>query len=65
MNFINIFVDLQAAILAIGNAHVTSHTVANAIENLNKLAEAVTSMTLVLILAHKGHIRNERADELA
>ena len=63
--FVKIFIDSQAAIQAIGNPHVRSRTVATAIDNLNDLAKRVTSVTLVWIPAHKGHMGNERADELA
>ena len=44
---------------------VTSRTVARAIENLNLLARSLKAVTLVWIPAHKGHVGNERADELA
>ena len=49
MKFVKIFVDSQAAITAIGNMHVTSRVVAQAIDNLNRLADIVTSVTLVWI----------------
>ena len=51
--------------MAVGNAHVTSNAVGEAIESLNTLADRVRSVTLVWIPAHKGHIGNERADDLA
>ena len=65
MKFIKIFIDSQAAILALGNPHITSVAVGEAISKLNRLAESVTTVTLVWIPAHKGHVGNERADDLA
>ena len=65
MRYVKIFVDSQAAIAAVGNPRVTSVAVAKAIDDLNKLAEKVTSVTIVWIPAHKGHEGNERADVLA
>ena len=65
MKYIKIFIDSQAAMQALGNPHVTSMVVANAIDKLNDLAKAVRSVTLVWIPAHKGYEGNERADVLA
>ena len=65
MRFVKIFIDSQAAILALDNPKVKSRAVLEAAAALNKLAEKVTSLTLVWIPAHKGHDGNERADELA
>ena len=63
--FVKIFVDSQAAILAMGKHRITNKTVARAVENLNKLANRARSVTLVWIPAHRGHDGNERADVLA
>ena len=65
IKFVKIFVDSQAAIMAMGNPIITSRAVLGAIEELNKLAEQVRSVSIVWIPAHKGHEGNERADELA
>ena len=63
--FVKIFVDSQAAIMAVGNPHVTSRVVADTIDKLNALSVRAKSVTLVWIPAHKGHQGNERADDLA
>ena len=65
INYVKIFVDSQAALLAVGNPVVKSKAVAYAINSLNKLGQIAKSVTLVWIPAHKGHFGNERADELA
>ena len=65
VKYVKIFVDSQAAIRAVGNAKVNSRAVAQAIDNLNRLAGCTVSVTLVWIPAHKGHLGNERADVLA
>ena len=65
VKYVKIFVDSQAALLAVDNPRVTSNIVATAVRNLNKLANMVRSITLVWIPAHKGFVGNERADELA
>ena len=65
MKYIKIFVDSQAALLALDNPSVRSKAVACAIEALNGLADVVTSVTLVWIPAHKGYAGNEMADTLA
>ena len=63
--FVKMFVDSQAAILAMGNPKITSKAVERAVQALNDLARVTKSVTLVWIPAHKGHIGNERADVLA
>ena len=65
MKYIKIFVDSQAALLALGNPKVRSKAVACATEALNGLAARVTSVVLLWIPAHKGHVGNELADKLA
>lgn len=65
MKYVKIFVDSQAAILALGNHKVTSKVVEWAIDSLNRLAQIVTAVTLTWIPAHRGHEGNERADVLA
>ena len=65
MRFVKIFVDSQAAIMALGNTQVRSRAVEEAIDRLNVLADLVTSVTIVWIPAHKGYEGNERADVLA
>ena len=65
MRFVKHFVDSQAAILAVGNPHISSKLVARAVDSLNRLAEVVQSVTLTWIPAHKGHKGNELADELS
>ena len=62
VNFVKIFIDSQAAIVAVGNSHVTSKAVAEAIDSLNKLSKIAKSVTLILISAHKGHVGNDRTD---
>ena len=65
VQFVKIFVDSRAAILALTNPVVKSKTVATTIESLNHLASRASSVTIVWIPAHKGHLGNERADVLA
>ena len=65
VKYVKIFVDSQAALTALGNAHVTSKVVAQAIDRLNELAQTVSGVQLLWIPAHKGFTGNERADELA
>ena len=65
IKFVKIFIDSQAAILALDNPKVTSLAVLKAMDSLNELASKVKSVTLAWIPAHKGHEGNERADELA
>ena len=63
--FVKILVDSQAALQAVANPHITSKVVWRAVDALNRLAITARRITLVWIPAHKGHIGNERADELA
>ena len=65
VKYVKIFVDSQAAIMAVGNPKVTSLSVWQAILDLNELADLARSVTIVWIPAHKGHVGNERADDLA
>ena len=65
VRYVKIFVDSQAAILALKNSEVRSKTVEDAIGSLNKLARKTRSVQIVWIPAHKGHQGNERADCLA
>ena len=65
IKYMNIFVDSQAAIQAVGNPYIKSKAVARAIDSLNKLAAVTKRVTIVWIPAHKGHVGNERADVLA
>ena len=65
IKFVKIFVDSQAALLAIDNPTIKSKVVADAVEALNQLSQVASKVTLVWIPAHKGHKGNERADELA
>ena len=63
--FVKIFIDSQAAILALKNTNITSRTVNSAVHQLNTLALKMKKVTLVWIPAQKGHVGNERADQLA
>ena len=63
--FVKILIDSQAAIAALGNPRVTSRAVGKTIQALNQLASKVEVLTLVWVPAHKGHVGNEKADELA
>ena len=63
--FVKIFVDSQAAILALNNPKITSKTVLEAVLQLNRLARCTKRTTIVWIPAHRGHEGNERADRLA
>ena len=65
IRYVKIFVDSQAAIKALDNHSVRSRAVADAIGSLNELAKQVKSVQIVWIPAHKGHVGNERADDLA
>ena len=60
--YIKIFVDSQAALLALNKKDITSRLVGDTVHNLN-LIPGLTR--LVWIKAHVGHEGNERADELA
>ena len=65
MKFVKFFVDSQAAIRAVDSTTVTSLSVLRAIEQLNQLASKLKALQIVWIPAHKGHVGNERADDLA
>ena len=65
LKYVKIFIDSRAALLALSNPNVTSQTVSDAVDSLNELTTTARSVTLCWIPAHKGHIGNERADELA
>ena len=60
--FIKIFVDSQAALLALNSKTVTSRLVADTVHNLNLVPAPIR---LVWIKAHVGHEGNEKADQLA
>ena len=62
---VKIFVDSQAALLAISNPLVRSRTVLGTITALNNLAAAVSSLSLCWIPAHKGYFGNTTADDVA
>ena len=51
MKYVKNFIDSQAAVSALGNSHVTSLVVAEAITKLNRLASVARSVTLVWIPA--------------
>ena len=61
-SFIKIFVDSQAALLALNNKTISSRIVGDTVHNLNLIQGQVR---LVWIKAHVGHRGNERADHLA
>ena len=65
VSFVKIFIDSQAAILALDNPKISSTAVKGAVSKLNELAKSAARVTLVWIPAHKGHEGNEKADELA
>lgn len=65
LRFVKIFVDSQAAILAVANPIIKSKSVAMAVDALNALSATATSVTICWIPAHKGHFGNSRADDLA
>ena len=65
LRFVKIFVDSQAALRALHKPEIRSKSVLDARRTLNKLAGTALAVTLVGIPAHKGHVGNERADELA
>ena len=64
-NYVRIFTDSQATLLALHNPHVTSKLIENTITQLNLLGQLVKSLTIHWIEAHKGHAGNEKADEMA
>ena len=65
MQYIKIFSDSQAAILALNNNIVASSLVQQTIINLNVLANKTKRVELCWIKAHIGHEGNERANQLA
>ena len=65
MNYIKIFSDSQAALLALNNLKVSSKLVLDTINNLNQLAACTHRVELNWIKAHVGHPGNERANQLA
>ena len=65
MQYIKIFSDSQAAILALNSNTVTSSLVKQTIITLNTLADSTERLELCWIKAHVGHDGNERADQLA
>ena len=60
VRFVKIFIDSQAAILALSNQHVTSTAVKRAVDKLNELATSAVRVSLVWIPAHKGHAGNKK-----
>ena len=65
LKYVKIYVDSQAAILSLANPMISNKTTLGAVESLNRLSTLAKSVTIVWIPAHKGHLGNERADELA
>ena len=65
MQYIKIFSDSQAAILALNRNTITSPLVKQTIINLNLLADGTKRVEICCIKAHIGHDGNERADQLA
>ena len=65
MQYIKIFSDSQAAILALNSNTVTSSLIKQTIITLNQLADSTERVELCWIKAHVGHEGNERADQLA
>ena len=65
MQYIKIFSDSQAAILALNSNTVTSSLVKQTIITLNTLADSTERLELCWIKAHVGYDGNERADQLA
>ena len=59
------FVDSQAALLALKASSIMSALVLDTKKALNELAMKVRRLTLVWIRAHVGHEGNEHADDLA
>ena len=53
------------SVQALNNPHVTSKLIDDTITQLNLLGKSVKSLSLHRIEAHKGHVGNEKADELA
>ena len=65
IRFVKIFIDSQAAILALANPIIKSKTVADTIDVLNALTSRTLRTTITWIPAHKGYFGNSRADDLA
>ena len=65
LRFVKIFVDSQAALLALKSTHITSLQVLSTIDALDGLGEWALSVSLVWIKAHAGKEGNELADKLA
>ena len=65
MQYIKIFSDSQATILALNNNTVTSSLVKQTIITLNRLADSSEILEICWIKAHVGYDGNERADQLA
>ena len=65
MQYIKIFSDSQAAILALNSNTVTSSLVKQTINTLNLLAGSTERLEICWIKAHVGYKGNERADQLA
>ena len=65
MQYIKIFSDSQAAILALNSNTVTSSLVKQTIITLNLLADKTERLEICWIKAHVGYDGNERADQLA
>ena len=63
--YIKIFVDSQAALLALHSDTITSNLVEEAVSALNKAASKAKRLSLVWTKAHCGNPGNERADFLA
>ena len=64
MKFLKIYVDSQAALLALNSVEIGSTQVKETIISLNQLG-SMAKVTMVWTKAHIGTIGNERADELA
>ena len=65
MQYIKIFSDSQAAILALNSNTVTSSLVKQTMITLNQLADSMERVEICWIKAHIGYDGNERADQLA
>ena len=65
MQYIKIFSDSQAAVLALNSNTVTSSLVKQTIITMNTLADSTERLELCWIKAHVGYDGNERADQLA
>ena len=65
IKYVKFFVDSRAAISAVDNVVIRSRAVAGAVDRLNELAGVARKVTINWIPAHKGHLGNERADDLA